>query len=104
MSNPSPSIGRMVRRDDPAVQIAGTVERLARITTIGPGWIDTSGRLDFEASGEATIGWIEQGSPQRITERVFLDEHGNEVLEADVVVLLDTGQVVFPFHPWRRHG
>jgi hypothetical protein len=104
MSNLYAQSGRLVRRDNPAIQIAGTVERLARITTIGQGRIDDNGRVDFEASDEAIIGWIEQANLQRTGERVFLDEHGLEVLEADVVILLDTGQLLFPFHPWKRHA
>jgi hypothetical protein len=92
-----------VRRDNPAIEIAGTLERLSGIATIGEGRIEADGSVDFDYVGETTVWWDEQRTAQRKGQRVFVDENGMEVLETDVAVLLDTGQLLVPFHPWDRH-
>ena len=94
--------GRLVRRDNPAVEIAGTLERLAGIATIDEGRIDADGSVDFDYSGETTVWWDDQRTVQRQGQRVFIDENGMEVLETDVAVLLDDGRLLVPFHPWDR--
>jgi hypothetical protein len=92
--------GRLVRRDNPATEIAGTLERLSGIATISEGRIDSDGSVDFDYSGETTVWWDEQRTAQFKGQRVFLDENGQEVLETDVAVLLDDGRLLAPFHPW----
>lgn len=85
--------GRLVRRDNPTVQIAGTVKLFARITTIGGGRIDANGRVDFDLSGDTTL----RCDQMHRTQRVFLDQYGREVLETNVAVMLDSGSLVLPF-------
>ncbi len=101
---PEPLSGRLVRRDNPAIEIAGTLERLAGIATIDEGRIEADGSVDFDYSGETTVWWDEQRTVQRTGQRVFIDENGMEVLETDVAVLLDDGRLLVPFHPWDRHA
>ncbi len=96
--------GRLVRRDNPAIEIAGTLERLSGIAIIGDGRIQADGAIDFDYSGETTVWWDEQRTAERKGQRVFVDENGEEVLETDVAVLLDDGRLLFPFHPWDQHA
>ena len=103
--NPSTQLtGRLVRRDNPAIEIAGTLERLRGIATIAEARIDEDGSVAFDYSGETTVWWNEQQTAKRTGQRVFLDENGQEVLETSVAVLLDDGRMLFPFHPWDRDG
>ena len=97
--------GRLVRRDNPSIEIAGTLECLRGIATIAEARIDEDGSVDFEYSSEGTtVWWDDQQIAKRAGQRVFLDENGQEVLETSVAVLLDDGRMLFPFHPWDRNG
>jgi hypothetical protein len=102
--NPSTQLtGRLVRRDNPAIEIAGTLERLTGIAAIAEGRIDEDGSVAFDYSGETTVWWNDQLTAKRAGQRVFLDENGAEVLETSVAVLLDDGRMLYPFRPKGRH-
>ena len=94
----------MTRRDNPGIRIAGTLEYFARISTIHEGRLGDDGRIDFDTYGDATIVTEHPQAAPLSQQRIFLDEYGAEVLEADVVLLMEPGMLLFPFHPWRRHA
>lgn len=98
-----PPSGRLVRRDNPQIEITGTLERLSGMAIIDEARIDADGSVDFDYAGETTVWWDEQRTALCKGQRVFVDENGLEVLETDVAVLLDDGRLLVPFHPWDRH-
>jgi hypothetical protein len=96
--------GRLVRKDNPAVEITGTFERLTGVAMIDDAGLTAAGGLDFEYAGGTTIWWDEQRTAQHCGQRVFIDETGHEVLEEGVVVLLDDGRVLEPCNNPTSHG
>lgn len=89
-------VGQLVRRDDPAVEIRGTLERTPGCALIASAEIDAQGRLNLEYGGETQMYWEEQRPVREGGRLVLIDANGLEVLETEVLLRLDDGVLVDP--------
>lgn len=89
-------VGQLVRRDDPAVEIRGTLERTPGCALIASAEIDERGRLSVEYGGETQMYWDEQRPVREGGRLVLIDVNGLEVLETEVLLRLDDGALVDP--------
>lgn len=89
-------VGQLVRRDDPAVEIRGTLERTPGCALIASAEIDARGQLSVEYGGETQMYWEEQRPLREGGLLVLVDVNGLEVLETEVLLRLDDGSLVDP--------
>lgn len=66
--------------------IVGTLEICPCRSTIAQFWRLDDGTLDFDYSGNSEMFYDEQRIVERDSQRVFLDEEGNEWLESQLSV------------------
>ncbi len=94
--SPSRSSGQLVRRDDPAVPIVGTLERVTGCALLSAASLGRRGQLELEYGGETRYYWEEQRPVREAGMLVFIDDNGVEVFESEVVILLEDGSIVDP--------
>lgn len=75
---------RLVRKDDPSVEIIGVCDVIPAVALFS----QVNSLTDFEYAGESRVHWDGQTHERRDGLRVFLDERDQEVLE-DQVILVD---------------
>jgi hypothetical protein len=85
-----------VRRDDPSVAIAGTLERVTGCALLNAASLDPHGQLKLEYGGETKFYWEEQRPVREAGMLVFIDDNGLEVFESEVVIRLEDGSIVDP--------
>lgn len=88
--------GQLVRRDDPAVEIRGSLERTPGCALIAAAGFDAQGRLELEYGGETQMYWEEQRPVREGGLLVLIDVNGHEVLETEVLLRLEDGSLVDP--------
>jgi hypothetical protein len=96
--SPSPArpCGQLVRRDDPAIEISGTIERVTGCALVDQASLDARGRLELVYGGETKMYWEEQRPVRERDQLVFIDEKGLELLESEVLIRLAYGELVDP--------
>lgn len=94
MTTPAP----LVRRDDPTIAVVGTLECLHGVALVSGATLGEAQRLELEYPGGTRVDWDGQRPVLRDGQRVFVDEHGEEIAEANVAVL-DHGRLLQA--PWR---
>lgn len=79
---------KLVRKNDPAVEIIGTLEQVPGTAMVVGAEIDAEGRLQLDYDG-TRMHWNGQVTQTDAGERIFIDENDDEVLESDVVLMVD---------------
>jgi len=83
----------LVRKDDLTIAVVGTLECVHGVALVSGASLDESQRLELEYGGGARMDWDGQRPVLRAGQRIFVDQHGEEIAEADVA-LLDDGRLV----------
>lgn len=89
MTTPVP----LVRKDNPKIAVVGTLECVPGVALVSGAILDEAQRLELEYGGETRVDWDGQRPVLREGQRIFVDERGAQISEADVA-LLDDGRLV----------
>ena len=91
-------LGQLVRRDAPSVAVVGTADVLPAVARV-VGACLVSGCLRWTYSGDTDVEWNSQSARRQGSWRLFVDENGQLVSEADVVLQLEDGTLHGPVLP-----
>lgn len=89
--------GQLVRKDDPSVEIIGTADVIPGVARVTEASL-VSGRLHCVYAG-TDVDWDGQLARRTGRWRLFVDENGELVSEADVALKLDDGSLQSPAEP-----
>lgn len=91
-------VGQLVRREDPTIKIVGTADIIPAVAGIEAVRIE-AGKLRWIHDGGSTVDWNGQAARRAGDWRLFVDEYGELVSEADVALKLDDGTLQWPTAP-----
>lgn len=79
-------MSRLVRKDNPAVGIAGTLERLSGVAGVSSPYRKADGTIGFEWAGGTEIWYDDAKTETRNGRPVYIDDNGEEVTEDNVTI------------------
>lgn len=80
---------KLVRKDNHNVAIVATLERLIGTCDFSDYTRHADGTLELHYDGYTEVDWDSQETATDHGQRVFIDEHGNELLESEIVELVE---------------
>jgi hypothetical protein len=102
--SPARASGQLVRRDNPAIEILGALERVPGCAVVAEASANGRGGLDLVYAAEIRMYWEEQRPVRADDARgqlVFIDVNGREVLETELLIRLTDGTTLDPMLPPR---
>lgn len=89
MTTPAP----LVRRDNPTIAVVGTLECVHGVALVSGASLGEAQRLELEYGGDTRVDWDGRRPVLREGQRVFVDQHGEQISEANVA-LMEDGRLV----------